>query len=135
MTLTPLPDGYQQIQDPCAAVSENFIENYQVTEELYQNWMVFVDPTAGPKLHMFQFDGSPLAPMFKVSDTPNMLPTNLLRNVTNPGEPVDPNADPNSATPPQRRSVSGAVKSRWSGAVAVSGISGLVIAAFASLML
>ena len=33
-------------------------------------------------LHLWQFDGSPLAPMFQVSSTPQMLPTQLLRNVS-----------------------------------------------------
>jgi len=78
--MTPFGDGYQQIQDPCAAVS-NFIENYNETE-LYQSWRIFTDPVAGFKLHMFQFDGSPVAPQFQVSASPNMLPTQLLRNVT-----------------------------------------------------
>lgn len=73
-------DGYQQIQDPCAAVS-NFVENYNLTE-FYTQWRIFQDPTFGPKLHLFQFDGSPLAPQFQLSSTPNMLPTQLLRNVT-----------------------------------------------------
>jgi Chaperone for protein-folding within the ER, fungal len=80
ITMTPMGDGYQQIQDPCAAVS-NFIENYNDTE-LYQEWRIFIDATFGPKLHLFQFDGFPLAPQFQVSTTPNMLPTQLLRNVT-----------------------------------------------------
>jgi hypothetical protein len=79
---TPLGDGYQQIQDPCAAVS-NFIENYNDTE-LYQSWQIFTDPVTGYKLHLFAFDGSPVAPQFQVSPTPNMLPTVLLRNVSQP---------------------------------------------------
>jgi hypothetical protein len=82
ITLTPMGDGYQQIQDPCAAVS-NFIEDYNLTE-YYTQWRIFMDPTAGPKLHMFSFDGSPLAPQFQLSTTPNMLPTQPLRNVTHP---------------------------------------------------
>jgi len=83
VVMTPLGDGYQQIQDPCGAVS-NFIENYNVTE-LYQSWRIFQDPqTLGYKLHLFQFDGSPVAPQFQVSATPDMLPTQLLRNVTPP---------------------------------------------------
>ena len=82
MTLIPMGDGYQQIQDPCAAVS-NFIEDYNLTE-YYTQWRIFMDPTAGPKLHIFQFDGSPLAPQFQLSSTPSMLPTQLLRNVTRP---------------------------------------------------
>lgn len=77
---TPLGDGFQQIQDPCAAQS-NFIELYNDTE-IYQSWRIFLDPTDGPKLHLFQFDGSPLNPQFQVSPTPNMLPTSLLYNVT-----------------------------------------------------
>ncbi|TEB19338.1 hypothetical protein FA13DRAFT_1740702 [Coprinellus micaceus] len=50
-------DGFQQVQDPCAAVS-NFIESYNETE-YYKGWRIFNDPSAGPKLHLFQFDGSP----------------------------------------------------------------------------
>ncbi|KJA23290.1 hypothetical protein HYPSUDRAFT_137963 [Hypholoma sublateritium FD-334 SS-4] len=77
ISMVPLGDGFQQIQDPCAANS-NFVESYNLTE-YYQSWRIFQDPTQGFKLHMFQFDGSPLAPQFLVSATPNMLPTeNLL---------------------------------------------------------
>jgi hypothetical protein len=78
--MTPFGDGFQQVQDPCAAVS-NFIQPYNDTE-LYQSWRIFTDPVAGYKLHLFQFDGSPLAPQFQVSVSPNMLPTQLLRNTS-----------------------------------------------------
>lgn len=94
ISMTPLGDGFQQIQDPCAAVS-NFIEVYNYTE-YYKGWRIFTDPTQGFKLHLFQFDGSPVAPLFQISTTPNMLPTTVLRNV--------PTADPTVA----RRSVSSA---------------------------
>lgn len=80
ITFDTLPDGFQQIQDPCAAQS-NFIEPYG-RPELYRNWRIFEDASAGPKLHLFQFDGAPLAPMFRVANPPIMLPTRLLRNVT-----------------------------------------------------
>jgi len=80
ITMEPLPDGFQQIQDPCAAQS-NFVQTYNDTE-LYQMWQIFQDPVTGYKLHLFQYDGSPLAPQFQVSTTPNMLPTQLLRNVS-----------------------------------------------------
>ena len=73
-------DGFQQIQDACAAQS-NFVKFYNDTE-LYLTWNVVRDPTGGPKLYLFQFDGTQLAPMGQVSATPNMLPTQLLRNVT-----------------------------------------------------
>ncbi|KAJ6549190.1 chaperone for protein-folding within the ER, fungal-domain-containing protein, partial [Mycena sp. CBHHK59/15] len=78
--LTPIGDGYQQVQAPCAATS-NFIQNYNFTE-LMTSWRIFDDPQAGYKLHLFQFDGSPVAPQFQVSTTPNMLPKRMLRNVT-----------------------------------------------------
>jgi len=80
LSTTPFGDGFQQIQDPCAAVS-NFIQSYNLTE-LYQQWRIFLDPTTGPHLNLYQFDGSALAPMFQISTSPNMLPTQLLRNVT-----------------------------------------------------
>ncbi|KAJ3761169.1 chaperone for protein-folding within the ER, fungal-domain-containing protein [Lentinula raphanica] len=79
--LTPNGDGYQQIQDPCAAVS-NFIENYNDTELLVNGYYTFTDPSLGLALQLYTFDGSPLAPMYQVSSTPNMLPTQQLRNVT-----------------------------------------------------
>ncbi len=78
--MVALPDGFQQIQDPCAAQS-NFIESYIVTE-YYKGWRIFQDPIEGYKLHLFMWDGAPVAPMFQISATPNMLPTRLLRNVT-----------------------------------------------------
>lgn len=80
ITLNPYNDGYQQIQDPCAAET-NFIEGYNFTER-YMSWQIFRDPSDGPKLHLFQADGTPVAPLFQVYSTPNMLPTRLLRNVT-----------------------------------------------------
>ncbi|ESK85862.1 rot1 protein [Moniliophthora roreri MCA 2997] len=76
----PNGDGYQQIQDPCAPIS-NFFENANYTE-LFTQWRIFLDPTFGPKLHMWKFDGNPVAPMFQLSTTPTMLPTTKLRNTT-----------------------------------------------------
>lgn len=76
--MTPFGDGFQQIQDTCAAVS-NFIETYNDTE-LYNSWRIFTDPVDGYKLHLFNFDDSAVAPQFQVSTTPNMLPTYSLRN-------------------------------------------------------
>jgi len=83
ITMTPFGDGFQQIQDPCAAVS-NFIELYNQTEH-YTSWRIFTDPVDGYKLHLFQYDGAPVPPQFQVSTQPNMLPTQLLRNVSAPG--------------------------------------------------
>ncbi|KAJ7121967.1 chaperone for protein-folding within the ER, fungal-domain-containing protein [Mycena crocata] len=76
--LTPLGDGYQQVQSLCAQNS-NFVQNYNETE-LFTSWRIFPDVTFGPKLHLFQFDGSPVAPLFRLSTEPNMLPKQKLRN-------------------------------------------------------
>ncbi|KAF8133318.1 chaperone for protein-folding within the ER, fungal-domain-containing protein [Boletus edulis] len=78
--LTPFDDGYQQIQDPCAPVS-NFVETYNDTE-LYQLWNIYQDAVRGYTLQMYQFDGTPLPPMWQLTSSPNMLPTQPLRNVT-----------------------------------------------------
>lgn len=80
--MVPLGDGYQQVQDPCAAQS-NFVENYNYTE-LYSMYQIFLDPVTGYKLHLFQWDGTPVAPQFQLTTSPNMLPTQMLRNVTPP---------------------------------------------------
>jgi hypothetical protein len=90
ISMVPFGDGFQQIQDPCAAVS-NFIETYNNTE-YYRSWRIFTDPTTGYHLHLYQFDGAPLSPQFLISTSPNMHPTRLLRNVT-------------VAAPPSRRSI------------------------------
>jgi hypothetical protein len=98
ITMVAFADGYQQIQDPCAAQS-NFIEPY-TAREYYKGWRIFQDPTAGYKLHLFMWDGSPVAPMFQISATPNMLPKTVLRNITT------------DAVQLRRRSISGVVESR-----------------------
>lgn len=80
ITTVPFGDGFQQIQDACAAVS-NFIEDYNDTE-LYRSWTIFQDPTLGYQLQLYQYDGTPLAQQNLISTTPNMLPTRNLRNTT-----------------------------------------------------
>jgi hypothetical protein len=79
LVLTPNGDGYQQVQSPCTHDS-NFIQNYNFTETM-SAWRIFADPTFGPKLHLFQEDGTPVAPLFRLSEQPNMLPKEQLRNV------------------------------------------------------
>lgn len=83
--MTPFGDGYQQIQDACAAVS-NFIQAYNDTE-MYSGWDIYLDPVLGYQLQLFEFDGTPLPPQSQVSVTPNMLPTRPLRNLTTSSSP------------------------------------------------
>jgi len=80
LVLVPVGDGFQRIEDPCAARSD-FTEAYN-NSELYQSWQIFNDAVDGPKLHMFAFDGSPEPPMRLLYTTPNMLPNERLHNTT-----------------------------------------------------
>ena len=98
ITFTPVGDGYQQIQNPCAATS-NFIQNYNDTE-LYLSWTIWQDPILGPQLHLAQFDGSLLPPMNLLSSTPNMLPTQSLRNAPSPSTTVLKRSTTNFAPSP-----------------------------------
>lgn len=71
-------DGYQLIQDPCTPVS-NILEVFN-TNETFPIWKIFSDVSQGFKLHLFRYDGSPVAPLFQVSTSPIMLPTERLRD-------------------------------------------------------
>ena len=74
-----LGDGYMQIQDTCAA-SSSFVQNYNDTE-LYESWGISQDPVLGYTLQLYQYNGVPLPPQYRVTADPIMLPTQALRNV------------------------------------------------------
>lgn len=107
LTMYPFGDGFQQIQAPCAPTS-NFLEAYNDTE-LYQSWQVIQDPVLGTTLQMSQFDSSLLPPLYLVSTTPNMLPTQLLRNVSS------------SSTISKRSTNNAPPTSRWATASIIAG--------------
>ena len=50
---------------------------------------MFQDPVTGLKLHLYGEDGTPVAPLFQVSTTPNMLPTRVLRSAPQPATTSD----------------------------------------------
>lgn len=64
----------------CAAKS-NIIQQFNQTT-LFANWNIYQDTTRGFKLQLYRFDGAPLSPMYQISTTPNMLPTQVLTNTT-----------------------------------------------------
>jgi hypothetical protein len=128
ITMVPIGDGYQQVQDPCAAES-NFIENYNITET-YIQWRIFQDPNTGYKLHLFQFDGAPLAPQFQVSPSPNMLPTQLLRNI-----PTTTEAAGTGVKKPSRRSLEKKSNEARHLAIGLAAAAGMVTLSIASLLL
>lgn len=101
IVMTPFGDGYQQIQDPCAAVS-NFIEIYNYVE-LYVLWNIYQDPVKGYTLQLYQYDGTPLPPQYLISTSPNMLPTQALRNVSTTTSATVQNAAVVNANAGERR--------------------------------
>lgn len=87
ISMTPFQDGFQQIQDPCASQSIIIDPTYNYTE-FYSLWTISQDPVTGYKLWLYEQDGTPLAPQYLVTASPNMLPTTNLRNVTNSAAPA-----------------------------------------------
>lgn len=73
-------DGRQQVQDACAADS-NVLRQFNQTT-LFLNWRIFRDVNGNDKLHLFRFDGAPFPPMFRVSSSATMLPTQTLTNTS-----------------------------------------------------
>lgn len=94
IVLTPLGDGYQQVQDPCAAES-NFVENFNYTE-LITRWTIDQDVDRGYRLRLWDYAGYPLPPQYLLSTTPNMLPKTRLREVA---------IDPDTLLTQRKRSV------------------------------
>ncbi|MCJ1484711.1 Reversal of tor2 lethality [Schaereria dolodes] len=82
LTLTPISvDGRQLLSNPCSyddsvytryAQSE-LIEKYEVLTDSYHNIL---------RLNLFQFDGSPMNPMYLAYKPPQMLPTQTLNPTT-----------------------------------------------------
>lgn len=80
MILTPNGDGYHQVQDACGAIS-NLMENNDDTIYIPW-WSISQDIERGFVLKMQKFDLTWYAPFYQVSTTPEMLPTQKLRNIT-----------------------------------------------------
>lgn len=76
--MIPFGDGYQQVQDTCAAVSP--VIDFFNTTELYLSWSTVQDVTDGMLLNLQNFDGTMVPRLYLVSSEPNMLPTQSLTN-------------------------------------------------------
>jgi Chaperone for protein-folding within the ER, fungal len=79
------------------------------------SWQIFQDPKDGPKLHIFAWDGSPVSPLYLVSTTPQMLPTQLLYKTTNVTTIIQRRS--NDVAPPSHR---------WNVAAAVIAVSAML---------
>ncbi|EME44088.1 hypothetical protein DOTSEDRAFT_79959 [Dothistroma septosporum NZE10] len=82
ITLTPISvDGRQLMSKPCDY--DNGIYTRYNQTELFKSWEVLTDPYHNiPRLNLFKFDGSPMAPMYLAMSPPQMLPTTTLNPTT-----------------------------------------------------
>ncbi|KIW63853.1 hypothetical protein PV04_08825 [Phialophora macrospora] len=78
ITLTPFGvDGRQLTSAPCSYDNAVYIRYEQ--PELFKSYQVLTDPFHNvPRLNLFQFDGSPMQPLYLVYNPPQMLPTQTL---------------------------------------------------------
>ncbi|KAL1409970.1 Reversal of tor2 lethality [Vanrija albida] len=86
LKLTPFEsDGRIQVQDPCAAVTNQITYYNQIMT--MKNWGVSIDPlTARYTLNLFGFDGAPVPPLYLIARPPNMLPTHTLTGTNSTGQ-------------------------------------------------
>lgn len=75
LSLTPFEvDGRQLFSDPCTGDTATYTRYNQ--SETMAKWQVYTDPyTKLTRLDLYQFDGSPLNPLFLAYSPPQMLPT------------------------------------------------------------
>ena len=78
LVMEPIPDdGRQLMSDPCNADSSLYSHYNQ--SELFERYEYLLDPYSNrPRLNLYRFDGSPLAPMYLLYNPPQMLPTSTL---------------------------------------------------------
>ena len=71
------PDGRQLMSSPCSYDQAVYTRYYQ--PELILQYEALLDTYHNvQRLNLFQFDGSPMNPMFLVYNPPEMLPTEVL---------------------------------------------------------
>ncbi|KAG5440432.1 hypothetical protein PCK2_000565 [Pneumocystis canis] len=81
LLLTPIPDDGRQIfSDPCFSVTSRYTR-FSV-RELMIKYDVTLDPYYNEyKLQLYQFDGTPVQPLYLAYFPPQMLPTTTLNPV------------------------------------------------------
>lgn len=78
-------DGRQLVSDPCNQTNEEAEYTRYSQTEIYEKYEVLIDPYYGRyRLNLYQFDGTPMAPMYLVYKPPQMLPT-ITMNPTSSG--------------------------------------------------
>ncbi|EEH18200.2 hypothetical protein PABG_00763 [Paracoccidioides brasiliensis Pb03] len=81
LILTPFgSDGRQLVSNRCEGPNAYYSRYTQ--EELFERYEVLTDPYSGvERLNLYQFDGTPMHPMYLVSRQPQMLPTETLNPI------------------------------------------------------
>ncbi|TKA31381.1 hypothetical protein B0A50_02227 [Salinomyces thailandicus] len=82
LILTPIAvDGRQLLSSPCD-YDDGIYTRYN-TSEVFERYSVYTDPYHNvARLDLFQFDGSPMHPMYIAYTSPEMLPTSTLNPTT-----------------------------------------------------
>ncbi|KAK4499247.1 hypothetical protein PRZ48_009760 [Zasmidium cellare] len=82
LSLTPIAvDGRQLLSKPCDY--EKGIYTRYNQSELFKQYDVLTDPYHGiQRLNLYEFDGTPMQPMYLVYSPPEMLPTTTLNPTT-----------------------------------------------------
>ncbi|KAK5163205.1 Reversal of tor2 lethality [Saxophila tyrrhenica] len=81
LKLEPLAvDGRQLTSQPCNSDNSIYLRYNQT--ETFERYSVYTDPFHNiPRLDLFQFDGSPLMPLYLIYSPPQMLPTTTLNPI------------------------------------------------------
>ncbi|PSS25560.1 hypothetical protein M430DRAFT_25346 [Amorphotheca resinae ATCC 22711] len=86
LDLTPFAvDGRQLLSDPCGGTDNKGLATYTRynQSETMKKWQVYEDPyTKLTRLDLYQFDGTPVNPMFLAFSPPQMLPTITMNPTT-----------------------------------------------------
>jgi len=77
-------DGRQRVLDTCSPTSD-------ITQQWNQTfwmrgWEIVQDPILGTELQLYEFDGTPVNPLYPYASPPIMLPTETLTPAVNLGE-------------------------------------------------
>lgn len=106
LLLTPFEvDGRQLLSEPCEDYGISTYSRY-VQTELYAQFSVYVDPYHGRyRLNLFEWDGTPVQPLYLAYRPPMMLPTETLN-------PTDTAAETHSLRKRIRRSLANKGRTR-----------------------
>lgn len=105
LVLTPYEvDGRQLVSDPCKSSNSTY-QRFNATI-LFQKWAVYVDPYHGRyRIDLYQFDGSPLPPLYLAYKPPMMLPTITMNPTGNSTSVEETGSGSAAATPSSSQSL------------------------------